>query len=781
MLSKLFYRSLSFVFVPLCVWGTALVHSAELQPFLTLQVTGPNALVSLAEKFGSLIDPTDTSLKTQLAPFKTMPGINPSAPIGLALLEDDDSTIGVAAALFLPIRDIKTFNIPGMEEMVAALREEMTLQGNKYIISTPLGELTAYQKVGYFVIATEGADDFAAAADPKKVFAELADFTFGLHLDLDHLSIDTVESVLGQAVVMLAAQGMNPEDMGFDMDTTLDKIEDILYEISAFTAGLTIGVGTLDSTVTVQMMPYKGSETEEKIKNIKNVKTKLGAFLLDGPQTVCSWHILQYLTDSDIENAKTMLDDISESFMEGLREAIDEDAEEVPCVQAAEVVLEYVEEILDFFDEERLIDFTYALDADGTTLMALATNNTKKAIELDEQLFGSLFEIFGGNDAVELIENLIKRDYETVAGYSLSCLPDVLANLPEEIDLPDAVRKIPLTLYWAVKENEAIVYALGLDGAKTEKTLKAALTASLRPVQPKQTGVFALKPFSTLILNQLFPLMEKMGADASDFELAKKMYAQFAAVDTKIVVTTEFPGDACRRHYQVEGKLLTTCFQAFLQEPMMVARASAQRTQCAINMKQIGIALHTYHAAHGALPPLYTVDGDGKPLHSWRVLLLPYLEMEELYDQIHLDEPWNSEHNKQFHKVLIPVYYCRSNAQVQQVWNCTYSAIAGEAFVPAAAEGKRVGKTFKDVTAGLSNTMGVVEVAVPFCWMDPSKDMDLETLAKGINRQGGQAGSSHAGGANALMLDGSVRLMSPMMDAATLRTLGSIADKPDTP
>ena len=53
--------------------------------------------------------------------------------------------------------------------------------------------------------------------------------------------------------------------------------------------------------------------------------------------------------------------------------------------------------------------------------------------------------------------------------------------------------------------------------------------------------------------------------------------------------------------------------------------------QCGNNLKQIGIALHTYHDEYKSLPPAYVCDESGKRMHSWRVLLLPYMEQQELY------------------------------------------------------------------------------------------------------------------------------------------------------
>ena len=76
------------------------------------------------------------------------------------------------------------------------------------------------------------------------------------------------------------------------------------------------------------------------------------------------------------------------------------------------------------------------------------------------------------------------------------------------------------------------------------------------------------------------------------------------------------------------------------------ARMAAARTDCINNLKQIGLALHNYHTKHDTFPPAYSRGKDGKPLLSWRVLVLPFLGEQALYDQFHLDEAWDSPHNR---------------------------------------------------------------------------------------------------------------------------------------
>src|SRR5258708_1665192 len=63
------------------------------------------------------------------------------------------------------------------------------------------------------------------------------------------------------------------------------------------------------------------------------------------------------------------------------------------------------------------------------------------------------------------------------------------------------------------------------------------------------------------------------------------------------------------------------------------------------NLKQIGLAVHNYASTYQDKIPQNVLDKNGKAILSWRVLLLPYLEQNELYKQFKMDEPWDSENN----------------------------------------------------------------------------------------------------------------------------------------
>src|SRR5207249_2796575 len=75
-------------------------------------------------------------------------------------------------------------------------------------------------------------------------------------------------------------------------------------------------------------------------------------------------------------------------------------------------------------------------------------------------------------------------------------------------------------------------------------------------------------------------------------------------------------------------------------------RIAGRRTVSQNNLKQIGLAMHNYHDTYRHFPPQALTDKNGKPLLSWRVAVLPFIEQDNLYRQFKLDEPWDSEHNR---------------------------------------------------------------------------------------------------------------------------------------
>ncbi len=200
---------------------------------------------------------------------------------------------------------------------------------------------------------------------------------------------------------------------------------------------------------------------------------------------------------------------------------------------------------------------------------------------------------------------------------------------------------------------------------------------------------------------------------------------------------------------------------ALLLPAVQASREAARRMQAANNLKQIGLAMHNYHAAYKELPLPASVDKEGKPLLSWRVAILPFIEQQALYDQFHLDEPWDSPHNKKLASVVVPVFTDPSVA-TQPGYTVFQAAVGdGLALVP------EVKSSFRDFTDGTSNTILVVETdaseAVP--WTAPD-DVEID-----LNDPLAKMGHSHPGGFQVLFGDGSVRFISHAIDVGLFRAL----------
>ena len=138
-----------------------------------------------------------------------------------------------------------------------------------------------------------------------------------------------------------------------------------------------------------------------------------------------------------------------------------------------------------------------------------------------------------------------------------------------------------------------------------------------------------------------------------------------------------------------------------------------QRIRSANNLKQIMIAIHNYHDTNGFLPR-DIADKNGKPLLSWRVLLLPYIEQDNLYKAFKLDEAWDSDTNKKLLAKMPDVY--KVGIEPKGATETYYQGFAGPgtAFEP----GKKL--TLASVTDGTSNTVGVIEAGPPVEWTKPA-------------------------------------------------------------
>ncbi|NOZ40333.1 MAG: DUF1559 domain-containing protein [Planctomycetes bacterium] len=123
-------------------------------------------------------------------------------------------------------------------------------------------------------------------------------------------------------------------------------------------------------------------------------------------------------------------------------------------------------------------------------------------------------------------------------------------------------------------------------------------------------------------------------------------------------------------------------------------------------MKQLGLAMHNYHDAMKKFPTAATYDSKGQPLLSWRVQLLPYLDQQKLYEQFHLDEPWDSPHNKTLIAKIPKAFQSPENPADKKHKTRFLVPVGKTTIFPG-----RKAMSFASIRDGSSNTIMLVQVA----------------------------------------------------------------------
>ena len=199
-------------------------------------------------------------------------------------------------------------------------------------------------------------------------------------------------------------------------------------------------------------------------------------------------------------------------------------------------------------------------------------------------------------------------------------------------------------------------------------------------------------------------------------------------------------------------------------------RPAAWRAQCSNNLRQIGLALHNYHDDHGTFPPAFTVDADGKRLHSWRTLILPYVDQVTLYETIDLTKPWDDPVNVEALESIPQTYRCPS-ADLQD-GKTTYLALVGEECVFPFEQARSI----PEITDRLIRTAMVVDVGSENAvhWMSPI-DEDETFFDELVHDPPGP----HFPVSQLLLADGSTVTISSENPTEKIRGLATVAGNDD--
>lgn len=221
------------------------------------------------------------------------------------------------------------------------------------------------------------------------------------------------------------------------------------------------------------------------------------------------------------------------------------------------------------------------------------------------------------------------------------------------------------------------------------------------------------------------------------------------------------------------------------------------RDMCVSRLKQLALALHAYHEDFGSFPPAYIADADGKPSHSWRSLVLPYIDggpgkgdvYTELEEKYSFDGLWNSPGNSKLsfdgriHRHFCGSAYCCPDDPSR--WDSPVEADAASYFAvvgPQAAWRGADPVSLDDLPERGKRMILLIEArGRNINWKEP-KDLAYEDAAAGVNRFDGRGLSSEhtlgddyrhhpLHGAYVAFVDGSVHFLPDDIPAEDLEAM----------
>jgi prepilin-type processing-associated H-X9-DG protein len=318
----------------------------------------------------------------------------------------------------------------------------------------------------------------------------------------------------------------------------------------------------------------------------------------------------------------------------------------------------------------------------------------------------------------------------TVSDTRQSMLPDVLVSLPSLIDSLAAGRSPAIFPFFGMGMRR--MFVPGMPGPVATPPSRAAFDPELIP-EPD-----ALRPF-------LFPGVSAIAVDDQGIQFLSR--AAFPTINPTTAVPVAI---------------------AMLVPAVSSARVAAQRADSVMNLKQIGLAMHNFLSTNNHFPGA-VCGKDGKPLLSWRVQILPFLEQQALFNEFKLDEPWDSPHNKALLERM-PNTFAVPNSPAEPGMTF-YRGFAGPhtLFDPKVPAGVKI----ESITDGTSNTIAVVEAKEAVPWTKPESGVPFDESLKPERLQAlrDALGGHFPRGFNALFCDGSVRFLKDSISLQVLRAL----------
>lgn len=326
--------------------------------------------------------------------------------------------------------------------------------------------------------------------------------------------------------------------------------------------------------------------------------------------------------------------------------------------------------------------------ADNRTLIFTKSTLLKKMVDAKSTkspLLTELQQVDASNDLIMVIDMTPLR--EMIAG-----LGALMAMGGEGEPNPDLALALKV-----VSELQTITITAGVSADSLLSLSLVGDSAETMAQANKKLDEFAQMGRGLYQMQKGQMLQREAGLDASGKEFV-------LAMSDEIVAGISNTADGARLTVSIPKPAKLTELPAVLKPMLDQAQRAPIRMQKKNNLKMIALAFHNYHDTHRGFPGAGSDhSGDVKGL-SWRVHLLPYLDYLALYEQFHLDEPWDSEHNASLIAQMPDVF---KSPEVTEEGKTAIHVFAGKG---TAFEGE-TGLKISSFTDGTSNTILTIEAS----------------------------------------------------------------------
>lgn len=330
-------------------------------------------------------------------------------------------------------------------------------------------------------------------------------------------------------------------------------------------------------------------------------------------------------------------------------------------------------------------------------------------------------------------------------------LAGILRQLPQEsLPFKPLLQAHAATLTGDLGEDVKLEAQVSFPNADLAKDGEAALKTSLYVLRQMVPRTVSKMPFEPGAVKQVRTVLEQLTSALKAATVTND--------DTRVHVAIRLAADPIP-----------------LSKVAVQLRTSAERMGSINNLKQIALGTINCGDTFGFMPPAAILSKDGKPLLSWRVAILPFIEQDNLYKQFKLDEAWDGPNNKKLLERM-PKIYAPVKKATKQPFTTYYQVFTGplapfqlkpDGKSPFGARGPRVPASFPD---GTSNTLLIVEAADAVPWSKP------EDLVYDEKKPVPKLGAEFQGGFIGALADGTVRFFRKDIDEKTLRALIMPAD-----